>query len=383
MHQINPTVLALEDGSIYQGWSYGKLNTVIGEVVFNTGMTGYQEILTDPSYYKQIIIFTYPELGNTGINLIDTESSGPHVKGIVVKNLCKLPSNWRSKGSLFEYLQLHNIMCIYGINTRKLTQHLRQLGSMNGAISNKKIDPEVLLQKVRSTFSMQGADLASNVTTKKIYSYNLQVSIVNRWYFQSTTYNKNCKILKIAVIDFGLKTNILKRLQSFNCETIVVPATTPANIIMTYKPDGILLSNGPGDPSAVSYSIKTIQDLLSYNIPIFGICMGHQLLSIALGCNTYKLKFGHRGLNHPTGWSHKVQITSQNHGFAVNNQHSSNTLKTLHVNLNDNTIAGLSHVKLPVFSVQYHPEASPGPHDTDYLFAYFISMIYQYINQSG
>nr|YP_009294110.1 carbamoyl-phosphate synthase arginine-specific small subunit [Hildenbrandia rubra]AOM67352.1 carbamoyl-phosphate synthase arginine-specific small subunit [Hildenbrandia rubra] len=376
MVQVNPTVLVLADGSIYQGWSLGKLNTVIGEVVFNTGMTGYQEILTDPSYCGQIVIFTYPELGNTGINSIDLESSQPFVKGIVAKNLCKYPNNWRSEKSLLEYLHLHEIMYIYGLDTRSLAKHIRKVGSMNGAISNKLIDPKLLLQKVKLTTPMQGADLVSKVTTRNIYSNHQQTN--KQWYFQQRIYNKIDISMRVVIIDFGVKTNILRRLQSLNCETIVVPASTSVDKVLSYRPDGILLSNGPGDPAAVIYGIKTIKELLSYTIPTFGICMGHQLLSLALGCNTYKLKFGHRGLNHPTGWFNKVHITSQNHGFAVSNQLSlsDQLLHAMHVNFNDTTIAGISHMKLPVFSVQYHPEASPGPHDSDYLFAYFISMMY-------
>lgn len=379
MIQITPAVLVLADGNVYQGWSFGRLDTVIGEVVFNTGMTGYQEILTDPSYCGQIITFTYPELGNTGVNLTDIESNHSFAKGIVIKNICKFPSNWRNEKSLLEYLQMHNIMCIYGLDTRSLTKHLRKSGSMNGAISNEILNPSVLLPRVNSALSMEGADLVTKVTTPTPYSSYKQISIKHQWYFLPIVNNKLKRSMRVIVIDFGVKINILRRLQDLNCETIVVPASTNIRVILSYKPDGILLSNGPGDPSAVVYGINTIKNLLQYSIPMFGICMGHQLLSIALGCNTYKLKFGHRGLNHPTGWFNKVHITSQNHGFAVGKDLSSSTIMQMsHINFNDDTVAGLTHMQLPLFSVQYHPEASPGPHDSDYLFAYFVSMMYQY-----
>lgn len=374
MIEIKPAVLVLADGSIYRGWSCSELGTVIGEVVFNTGMTGYQEILTDPSYCGQIVTFTYPELGNTGINFTDRESVRPFVRGIVVKNLCKLPSSWRSRESLEEYLQLHGIMCIYGIDTRSLTKHIRKSGSMNAIISNEVTDIKVLLQKIKTALPMQGADLVTQVTTQSVYSAHQKLG--NEWYFQPSINGKLGEALRVVVVDFGIKINILRRLQNLGCEAVVVPANTSAEMILSYGPDGVLLSNGPGDPSAVIYGVQTIKSLFQYSIPIFGICMGHQLLSIALGYDTYKLKFGHHGLNHPTGWSDRVQITSQNHGFAVNSKSLNNNGTCMkHVNFNDNTIAGISHNVFPIFSVQYHPEASPGPHDSDYLFAYFVSVM--------
>nr|YP_009296656.1 carbamoyl-phosphate synthase arginine-specific small subunit [Apophlaea sinclairii]AOM65796.1 carbamoyl-phosphate synthase arginine-specific small subunit [Apophlaea sinclairii] len=377
MTKINPAVLVLEDGSVYRGWSYSKLSIIIGEIVFNTGMTGYQEILTDPSYCNQIITFTYPEIGNTGTNFIDKESTYPLIKGIIIKNLCKFPSNWRKKQSLIKYLQLFNIMCIYGLDTRSLTKHLRNYGSMNGIISNKGTKVCLLLKQLKA-FTTKTTDLVAQVTTNNMYS--VRKRCCSQWHLPSFSYNKQNKVFRVVVIDFGIKTNIIRRLQAFKCEIIVVSAKTSAKIIASYKPNGILLSNGPGDPSIIVYAIKTIKNLLKFTLPIFGICMGHQLLSIALGLKTYKLKFGHRGLNHPTGWLDKVYITSQNHGFAVNNKPSINNsnIEITHINFNDGTVAGLTHKVLPLFSVQYHPEASPGPHDSDYLFAYFISMMYHY-----
>lgn len=375
---INPisAILVLEDGTSYQGWSFCKPNTVIGEVVFNTGMTGYQEILTDPSYYGQIVVFTYPELGNTGINLNDNESRQSCVKGLIAKNICTQPNNWRSSQSFIEYLNLHNIMNIYGLDTRALTQHLRKVGSMNGAISSKTRNVEHLLQKIKLSSPMLGLDLTPQVTTNDIYSFNKKED--PQWYFRvlNLTDKAYTNKLRIIILDFGVKRNILRRLLNLNCEIIVVPASSSVNTILNYKPDGILLSNGPGDPAAVLYGIQTIKSLLKLTVPIFGICMGHQLLGLALGCNTFKLKFGHRGLNHPVGVYSKVEITSQNHGFAISNKSIPiDTINISHINFNDGTIAGISHKTLPIFSVQYHPEASPGPHDTDYLFLYFISMI--------
>ena len=369
-------VLVLEDGTSYKGWSLCKPNTIVGEVVFNTGMTGYQEILTDPSYYGQIVVFTYPELGNTGINLSDNESYQSRVKGLVAKNICIQPNNWRSTQSFIEYLNLHNIMNIYGLDTRALTQHLRKVGSMNGAISSEITNVKHLLQKIKSSSPMQGLDLIPKVTTNNIYSFNKKED--QQWYFRASnlTNKANTNKLRIIILDFGVKMNILRRLLNLNCEIIVVPAFTPVKTILNYKPDGILLSNGPGDPSAVLYGIQTVKSLLKFTIPIFGICMGHQLLGLALGCNTFKLKFGHRGLNHPVGLHDKVEITSQNHGFAISNKSlPTDILNIAHINFNDGTIAGISHKTLPIFSVQYHPEASPGPHDADYLFSYFTSMI--------
>ena len=369
-------ILVLEDGTSYQGWSFCKPNTVIGEVVFNTGMTGYQEILTDPSYYGQIVVFTYPELGNTGINLSDNESHQPCIKGLIAKNICIQPNNWRSTQSFTEYLNLHNIMNIYGLDTRALTQHLRKVGSMNGAISSETRNVNHLLQKIKLSSPMLGLDLIPQVTTNDIYSFNKKED--PQWYFRvSNLTNKvYANKLRIIILDFGVKRNILRRLLNLNCEIIVVPASSSANTILNYKPDGILLSNGPGDPAAVLYGIQTIKSLLKFTIPIFGICMGHQLLGLALGCNTFKLKFGHRGLNHPVGVYSKVEITSQNHGFAISNKSIPiDMINISHINFNDGTIAGISHKTLPIFSVQYHPEASPGPHDTDYLFLYFISTI--------
>ena len=376
MSQVRQAVLVLSDGTVYKGWSSSNPNTVSGEIVFNTGMTGYQEILTDPSYYGQIVTFTYPEIGNTGVNLLDIESNVSVVKAVIVKNLCYFPCSWRSNKSFVQYLNLHNIMCIHGLDTRLLTKHLRTYGSMNGVISNQAIDYNTLLQQSRSSVKIEDKDLVQQVTTSNTYQAKIEPSYL--WYFYPLIYTKRHKIMKVVVIDFGVKTNILRRLHSLNCEVVVVPAYTTSKKILAYQPNGILLSNGPGNPSKIYYGINTIKELLNYTVPIFGICMGHQLLSIALGCNTYKLKFGHRGLNHPIGWMNKAHISSQNHGFAVNRKSlTKNSITMLHVNFNDNTVAGISHRTLPIISVQYHPEASPGPHDSDYLFMYFLSIMYQ------
>lgn len=377
MNQIKPAVLVLSDGTIYKGWSFSDLNTVSGEIVFNTGMTGYQEILTDPSYYGQIITFTYPEIGNTGVNLLDAESNISIVKAIIVKNLCYFSHNWRSNKSLTQYLNSHNIMCIYGLDTRLLTKHLRTYGSMNGIISNQTTNYNVLLHQIRSPTKIENKDLVQQVTTNNVYQANTEIS--NLWYFRPSIKVRIHKTMKVIVVDFGVKTNILRRLQSLNCEIVVVPANTKSKEILAYHPNGILLSNGPGNPADIQYGVSTIRELLNCRIPIFGICMGHQLLSIALGYETYKLKFGHRGLNHPIGWMNKVHMSSQNHGFAVSRKClTKSNVKMLHVNFNDGTVAGISHKTLPIVSVQYHPEASPGPHDTDYLFMYFLSMMYYY-----
>lgn len=377
-HTSYPTILFLEDGTRYNGWSYTNSLLSIGEVVFNTGMTGYQEIITDPSYTGQIITFTYPEIGNTGINSEDHESNKIHVKGIIAKNICCEPSSWRNRKSFIEYILDNQIPHIFGIDTRALTKHLRNLGVMNGCISSKILDEKILKNMIKEFPNMEGTNLASLVTTKE--KYELTISPTNNRLYSHLnykTYIKHKKSIHIAVIDFGVKYNILSRLMNYGCNITVLPATSTYNTIRSLKPDGILLSNGPGDPSTMTDSINNIKLLIeSVNIPIFGICMGHQILSLALGGTTFKLKFGHRGLNHPTGLNQKAEITSQNHGFAVKiDSILSKNLAITHFNLNDFTIAGIIHKDKPIFSVQYHPEASPGPHDSDYLFYHFINLI--------
>ena len=373
LSSAQPALLVLADGTAYPGFSFGALGTTIGEVVFNTGMTGYQEVLTDPSYSGQMVTFTYPELGNTGVNSDDEESDRPHVKGVIARNICQRPSNWRSSQSLPDYLKDHNVIGIYGIDTRSLTRKLRSSGAMNGAISTEILDPADLVLQVQAAPSMAGLNLVKAVTTPQTYEWTEPTEAL--WEFSDSAAKSSTASQKFTVValDFGIKRNILKRLASYGCRVIVVPADTSAEEILSHNPDGIFLSNGPGDPAAVMEGIATTRSLLNSGKPIFGICMGHQLLGLALGAETFKLKFGHRGLNHPAGLTEKIEITSQNHGFAIEpDSLALDRLEITHLNLNDRTVAGLKHKTLPIFSVQYHPEASPGPHDADYLFEQFV-----------
>ncbi|AFY40663.1 carbamoyl-phosphate synthase small subunit [[Leptolyngbya] sp. PCC 7376] len=367
--KAKPAVLVLADGTTYEGCSFGATGTTFGEVVFNTGMTGYQEVLTDPSYRGQVVTFTYPELGNTGVTPEDEESGGPQVKGAIARNIAPRPSNWRSTQALPDYLKQHNVVGIYGIDTRDLTRRLRVSGAMNGAISTEVLDTEELLRQLQETPSMEGQNLVKEVTTTEIYEWTEATD--SHWEFSNTT--KSDVDLTVVAVDFGVKRNILRRLASYGCKVIVVPANTPAEKILSYNPDGIFLSNGPGDPAAVTEGIATVKDILKAEKPTFGICMGHQILGLSLGAETFKLKFGHRGLNQPAGLKQKqIEITSQNHGFAITEESMGDNIQITHLNLNDRTVAGLEHKELPFFSVQYHPEASPGPHDADYLFDKFV-----------
>nr|QHO64058.1 Carbamoyl phosphate synthase small subunit [Lympha mucosa] len=377
MKAIKPkrAILVLEDGKKYYGWSFSEPMISTGEIVFNTGMTGYQEIMTDPSYLGQIVTFTYPEIGNTGINKQDNESIKPYLNGIILKNLSKRPSNWRSHQSFINYLQKYNIIHIYGIDTRALTKYLRKSGTMNGCISTQNLDTDKIYNKLQCLSINKEKDYVKLVSTTEPYKwhkYNKKYLInINKIQIKE-------KDLRIIVIDFGIKLNILRELSLYTKNLIVIPAQTDFTNILKYNPDGILLSNGPGDPEAVLYAKETIQKLLQnrYQIPIFGICMGHQIISLALGLQTFKLKFGHRGLNHPVGLNHNIEITSQNHGFGVeSNSLINRIILLLQINLNDKTIAGINYCQQPCFSVQYHPESSPGPHDSKHLFLHFIRII--------
>lgn len=370
LSKAKPALLVLADGTAYRGWSFGADTTVVGEVVFNTGMTGYQEVLTDPSYCGQIVTFTYPELGNTGVNLEDEESSRPQIRGAIARNVCSRPSNWRCSQSLQDYLKQHNIPGLYGIDTRALTRKIRTVGAINGGISTVILDQAELLEQVQNAPSMVGLNLVREVTTRKVYEWSEATDSV--WEFSPTVQPASGEMWTVVAIDFGIKRNILRRLASYGCRVIVVPADTSAEEILKYNPDGIFLSNGPGDPSAVTEGIATARALLKSDKPVFGICMGHQVLGLSLGAETFKLKFGHRGLNHPAGLTQQVEITSQNHGFAIDPDSLVPEVEITHLNLNDRTVAGLKHKTLPMFSVQYHPEASPGPHDADYLFDRFV-----------
>ena len=352
-------LIALEDGTVFKGVSFGARGERYGEVVFNTSMTGYQEILTDPSYKDQIVTMTYPLIGNYGVNPDDAESCKLFVEGLIVKECGRIASNWRSKQTLSEYLKENNIIGIEGIDTRALTRHIRLKGAMRAVISTEDVDEKRLIKKAKDSPSLIGRDLVKEVTSGEIQYWN------------------NKGEYKVVVIDCGVKFNILRMLKECGCQVIVVPAKTKAEQILNMKPDGILLSNGPGDPAGVSYVVKTIKKLLG-KLPIFGICLGHQILGLALGGKTYKLKFGHHGGNHPvkdlkTG---EVAITAQNHCFCVDMDSLNKAdIETTHINLNDNTLEGMKHKKLSAFSVQFHPEASPGPHDAGYLFKRFIDMM--------
>ena len=368
-----PALLVLADGTAYEGWSFGAPGTTVGEVVFNTGMTGYQEVLTDPSYCGQLIVFTYPELGNTGVNPEDEESEHPQIRGVIARNITARPSNWRATQSLPEYLKDHNIPGIYGIDTRALTRKLRSFGATNGGISTEILNPDELLRRVQSAPNMAGLNLVQEVTTKDVYEWSDPTD--SRWEFRPVKDTERGSTLTVVAIDFGIKRNILRRLASYGCRVIVVPANTPPAEILSYNPDGVFLSNGPGDPAAVKEGIETTKALLESGKPTFGICMGHQILGLSLGAETFKLKFGHRGLNQPAGLQQQVEITSQNHGFSVVADSLNPDVEITHLNLNDRTIAGLRHKTLPFFSVQYHPEASPGPHDADYLFEEFVKLM--------
>ena len=358
MKEENTAVLLLDDGKLFKGTTFGATGQSIGEVCFNTGMTGYQEILTDPSYAKQIVTMTAPHIGNYGVNAEDIESEKIQVSGFVIKEESTFPSSWRSEMSLGDYLKKQNIVGIKNIDTRALTRHIRDNGAMNGIISSTTDNKNELTSKLKSSPSMTGLDLAKIVSTKNIYDWSDKGEY------------------RVAAIDFGIKKNILRILEEFHCQVTVFPANTTAKDILSFDPDGVFLSNGPGDPAAVEYGIETVKQILGEK-PIFGICLGHQILAIALGAKTFKLKFGHRGINHPVKnmGEKTIEITSQNHGFAVELESLPQNVISTHINLNDNTSAGIESIDYPAFSVQYHPESSPGPHDSRYLFKKFIRMM--------
>ena len=374
---INPykknAKLVLSNGIIFPGFSFGALGTAVGEIVFNTGMTGYQEVITDPSYYGQILTFTYPEIGNTGINFEDSESSNC-VKGIIVRNYSSNNSNWRSIKNFDQWLIDKNIIGIYGIDTRALVKILRSKGAMNGVLTSENKTIEHCEKLIDKTPKMEGLNLSKLVSTKQQYLWQNPTEAI---FDVRKRYSENSNKLKVVAIDFGIKKSILNRLVSHGCEILVLPSRSSMKDVLSNNPDGIFFSNGPGDPSSVSEGIDLARSLIEKgDIPMFGICLGHQIFGLALGGSTYKLPFGHRGLNHPCGMDNQIEITSQNHGFAIDpNSLSNDKVKITHYNLNDNTVAGLEVKNKPIFSVQYHPEASPGPHDSDYLFKKFVALM--------
>ena len=365
--------LALENGLWYDGEAAGAAGETGGEVVFNTSMTGYQEVLTDPSYAGQIVTMTCPEIGNYGISPEDGESRTPQVAGFIIRDQSPVASNWRSDSTLREYLVRNNIVAISDVDTRALTRVLRSAGVMRGIIATGDIDPRTLVEKAKALPQMEGSDLVRGVTCETAFDWTPDVSDE----FTPLAERQPKRALRIAAYDYGMKWNILRRFTAYGCDVRVFPATAPASELLASNPDGVFLSNGPGDPSALGYAVDNARALVASEVPVFGICLGHQILSLALGGSTYKLKFGHRGANHPvkeleTG---KVEITSQNHGFAVDPASLPSDVKVTHVNLYDGTVEGLRHETKPVFCVQYHPEAAPGPHDADYLFRQFLDVM--------
>ncbi len=368
-------VLALEDGTWFQGTAAGAAGETSGEVVFNTSMTGYQEILTDPSYAGQIVTMTSSQIGNYGVTIQDTESLKPQVAGFVVREASPVASNWRADQTLREYLVKHQIVAIADIDTRALTRKLRSSGVMRGVIATGQVDPQQLVEKAARIRHMEGTDLVREVTCEAPYQWKAFQDVDPEFLVPPERRAK--RTLRIAAYDLGMKQNILRRLAAHNCEVHVFPATAPASDLLAVEPDGIFLSNGPGDPAALPYVVDNAQALVESDRPVFGICLGHQVLGLAMGGKTFKLKFGHRGGNHPVKnlATNKVEITSQNHGFAVDPDSLPPHVQVTHLNLYDGTVEGLRHVDKPVFCVQYHPEASPGPHDADYLFRQFLDEI--------
>lgn len=361
MNLSTKAILVLEDGRTFQGFSFGAEGEIFGEIVFNTSMTGYQEILTDPSYAGQIVCMTYPLIGNYGVNEDDAESRRPWVEGFIVKESSGISSNWRSSETLEAYLKRHKIVGIEHIDTRALVRHIRDKGAMRAAISTVELDEHKLLARVIDSPQMKDRELASSVTTEKMFELKADGD----------------EKFHVVCYDFGVKTNSLRNFTKLGCRITVVPSNTSADAVLALNPDGIFLSNGPGDPSAMVDVVKEVKTLALKKIPVFGICLGHQIIGQTFGSKTYKLKFGHRGGNQPikdltTG---KVEITAHNHGFAIDGDTLPDSLELTHINLNDNTVAGLRHKILPIFSVQYHPEAAPGPHDAEHHFKRFIDLV--------
>src|SRR4051812_27363544 len=369
--------LALEDGTWYRGVSAGAPGETSGEVVFNTSMTGYQEVLTDPSYAGQIVTMTAPLIGNYGTASGDAESQAPRVAGFIMREASPVASNWRADSSLRDYLVRHHIVAIADIDTRALTRVLRSAGVMRGVIATGQVDPDQLVAKARAIPKMEGADLVKEVTCASAFDWReraVAAGEADHQAFGIAPERRAARRLRVAAYDFGIKWNILRRLDAYGCDVRVFPASAPAKDLLAMEPDGIFLSNGPGDPAALPYAVGNVRELVKGDVPTFGICLGHQILGLAVGGQTFKLKFGHRGANHPVKdlASGKVEITSQNHGFAVDPDSLPADVSVTHLNLYDGTVEGFRHLSRPIFSVQYHPEASPGPHDADYLFQQFI-----------
>jgi carbamoyl-phosphate synthase small subunit len=368
-----PALLALEDGSVFHGHAVGAIGETVGEVVFNTAMTGYQEILTDPSYSRQIVTLTYPHIGNTGVNAEDVESTAVHAAGLIVRDVPRRASNWRSNESLPDYLRRHGTVAIAGIDTRRLTRILRHKGALAGCImAGEQVDAETALAKARAFPGLNGMDLAKVVSTARPYVWKQGI-----YDLDSTSFNQPATRFKVVAYDFGTKLNILRLLAEQGCEVTVVPAQTPAAEVLAMQPDGVFLSNGPGDPAACDYAIAATRELLDAKIPLFGICLGHQLMGLALGAKTLKMKFGHHGANHPVK-DHddgRVLITSQNHGFAVDPATLPTNVRVTHTSLFDGSLQGFALTDRPAFCFQGHPEASPGPLDIGYLFKRFAALM--------